>query len=75
MEKKVKILLLLFVSIILFIILHNAFYAIFSFEEPVFFILTFLAALAFIVFLVYLIISFILHRFVKKKKIVKKKKR
>jgi len=68
MEKKVKILLLLFASIILFSVLHNVFYAIFSFEEPVFFTLSLLAGLAFIIFFVYVIVSFILHKFVKKTK-------
>ncbi|MAG50674.1 hypothetical protein CL621_03515 [archaeon] len=68
MEKKVKILLLLFASAILFSVLHNVFYAVFSFEEPIFFTLSLLAGFSFIVFFVYVIVSFILHKFVKKKK-------
>jgi len=66
MEKKIKILLLLFISIIISAILHNAVYAIFNFEEPVFFILTLLFTLAFVIFLVYLIVYFIIGKFIKK---------
>lgn len=80
MEKKIKILILLFISIIISAILHNAIYAIFNFEEPVFFILTLLFTLAFVVFLVYLIISHIIEKFTKKrskktKKLSNKKKK
>ena len=40
-------------------VLHNAFYAIFKFEEPVLFLLTFVFAGIFIINAIYIIIIFI----------------
>ena len=54
MNKKLP--LILFISTIVSIILHNLIYALFGFEEPVFFILSLILALAFVISIIYLII-------------------
>jgi hypothetical protein len=59
MKKLIKKPILLFLLFIVFTILHNAFYAIFKFEEPVFFFLALLSALLFLISVIYNIIIFI----------------
>jgi uncharacterized membrane protein HdeD (DUF308 family) len=43
---------------ILSVVLHNAFYAVFGFEEAIFFLLTFVFAIIFIIGVIYKIIRF-----------------
>ena len=59
MEKQTKITYILFGLSILSVILHNAIYAYFEVEEPVFFILTFVLLIAFVVFVIYNTVSYI----------------
>ncbi len=67
MKKQTKITCFLLGSAIVFSILHNAIYAIFKFEEPVFFILCLLAALGFFISVIYNIITYIKNKFKRKK--------
>ena len=59
MEKHTKITYILFIITIVSAIIHNVFYGIFKFEEPLFFTLTIAGALAFAGSVVY---NIILHR-------------
>lgn len=59
MSKQVKLSYLLFVLAIIFSILHNLIYALFKFEEPVFFILVLLSFLGFFVSIIYNLITYI----------------
>jgi len=51
-----------FIAIIVFAVLHNFFYALFGFEEPVFFILALLSMLGFAISLVYLLVIVIIRK-------------
>lgn len=64
-QKPVWLTLLLLVSAVVLSVLHNVFYAIFGFEEAVFFILSLLCGLGFVIALIYTIIKLII-RWVKK---------
>jgi len=59
MKKQTKITYILFGLTVISLILHNAIYRIFKIEEPVFFILTFVFALAFVVSGIYNILNII----------------
>jgi len=59
MQKQTKISYWLITGAIISVILHNAIYGLFGVEEPVFFILTLLLALAFVVSVVYNIVTYI----------------
>ncbi len=63
MKKQTIITYSLLGSVIIFSILHNVIYAIFKFEEPVFFILCLLATLGFFISVIYNIITYIKNKF------------
>ncbi len=67
MKKQTIITYSLLGSAIIFFILHNVIYAIFKFEEPVFFILCLLAAFGFFISVIYNIITYIKNKFKRKK--------
>ena len=66
MKKQTIITYSLLGSAIVFSILHNVIYAVFKFEEPVFFILSLLAALCFFVSVISNTIAYIKNKFKRK---------
>lgn len=52
----------LFLAIV-FVVLHNAFYAIFKFEEPIFFFLTFISFFIFLASIIYRAVNFLKNRY------------
>lgn len=53
---------IIIISAFLLVILHNAVYAIWNFEEGIFFILFFLVILYFIIALIYSLVKFIFNK-------------
>ncbi|MBU0471202.1 MAG: hypothetical protein KKF89_01720 [Nanoarchaeota archaeon] len=53
MRKSLKIMIYAFTGFIVLAILHNLVYAVFGFEEPLFFILSLLSLIIFVIFAIY----------------------
>lgn len=63
MKKQIKIPLILITLAILSSIIHNIIYAIFKFEEPIFFLLSLILFLAFIISIIYYITIWLKNKF------------